>query len=88
MEVGADKVRTLCSRQSMRDTVAPDRLEHLKGTIEGSKCVPRQDVLIVDDVYQSGTSMNYLAYLLQQAGAKAMFGLSCVKTLTNTDAME
>ena len=73
----------------MRDTVAPDRLEHLKGTIEVDPNAFRDKiVLIVDDVYQSGTSMNYLAYLLQQAGAKAMFGLSCVKTLTNTDAME
>ena len=44
MEAGGDKVRTLCSRQSMRDTVALDRLEHLKGTIEvDPKCVPRQD---------------------------------------------
>ena len=89
MERGADKVKTVCLRQSMRNTGAPDRLEHLKGTIDvDSTAFHDKIVLIVDDVYQSGTSMNYLAYLLQQAGAKAMFGLSCVKTLTNTDAME
>ena len=89
MERGADKVKTLRLRLSMRNTGAPDRLEHLKGTIEvDSAAFNDKIVLIVDDVYQSGTSMNYLAYLLQQAGARAMFGLSCVKTLTNTDAVE
>ena len=89
MEQGADKVKTVCLRQSMRNTGAPDRLEHLKGTIDvDSTAFHDKIVLIVDDVYQSGTSMNYLAYLLQQAGARAMFGLSCIKTLTNTDAVE
>ena len=88
MERGANKVKTVRSRQSMRNTVATDRLKLLEGTIEVDPGAFRDKiVLIVDDVYQSGTSMNYLAYLLQQAGARAMFGLSCVKTLKNTDAV-
>ena len=90
IERGATKVKTTRLRQSMRNTGASDRLELLKGTIEVVEpdAFLNKIVLIVDDVYQSGTSMNYLAYLLQQAGARAMFGLSCVKTLTNTDAVE
>ena len=88
MDRGANKVKTVRSRQSMRNTVATDRLKLLEGTIEVDPGAFRDKiVLIVDDVYQSGTSMNYLAYLLQQAGARAMFGLSCVKTLKNTDAV-
>lgn len=42
-------------------------------------------VLLVDDLYQSGVSMNYVAMLLLEAGAKKVFGLSCEKTCSNDD---
>jgi predicted amidophosphoribosyltransferase len=42
-------------------------------------------VLLVDDLYQSGISMNYCALLLLRAGAKKVFGLACEKTCRNDD---
>jgi predicted amidophosphoribosyltransferase len=42
-------------------------------------------VLLLDDLYQSGVSMNYCGLLLLQAGAKKIFGLACEKTCRNDD---
>ena len=40
---------------------------------------------LVDDLYQSGVSMNYVAILLLEAGARKVFGLACEKTCSNDD---
>ena len=42
-------------------------------------------VLLVDDLYQSGVSTNYVAMLMLEAGAKEVFGLACEKTCRNDD---
>lgn len=42
-------------------------------------------VLLVDDLYQSGVSMNYCGLLLLNAGASKIFGLACEKACRNDD---
>jgi predicted amidophosphoribosyltransferase len=42
-------------------------------------------VLLLDDLYQSGISMNYVAMELLAAGVKEVFGLACEKTCRNDD---
>lgn len=42
-------------------------------------------IVLIDDLYQSGATMMYIAMKLQQAGAKYVYGLSIVKNLKNTD---
>ena len=42
-------------------------------------------VILIDDKYQSGITMQYIAMKLQQAGAYEVYGLSFVKTLRDTD---
>ncbi|MDR1492454.1 MAG: hypothetical protein LBT05_07020 [Planctomycetaceae bacterium] len=42
-------------------------------------------VCIIDDLYQSGVSMWSYAKFLKERGAKYVFGISCVKTLKDTD---
>jgi predicted amidophosphoribosyltransferase len=42
-------------------------------------------VILIDDKYQSGTTMQFVAMKLQQAGAKRVFGISLVKTLRDGD---
>ncbi|MBI5446026.1 MAG: phosphoribosyltransferase [Deltaproteobacteria bacterium] len=79
-------VRTVRARSSVRETRLSDKL----AVIEGSVAVDRERiageiVLLVDDLYQSGISMNYVAMLLLEAGAKKVFGLACEKTCTNDD---
>ncbi|MGI9440337.1 MAG: phosphoribosyltransferase family protein [Parvibaculales bacterium] len=42
-------------------------------------------VLLIDDTYQSGITMHYIAMLLQNKGAKAIYGLAMQKTRRDTD---
>jgi hypothetical protein len=42
-------------------------------------------VLLLDDLYQSGTTMQFVAMHLQQAGAKEIYGLSIVKSRNDSD---
>jgi predicted amidophosphoribosyltransferase len=58
----------------------------LDGTIKvDHELYKGKTVLLVDDLYQSGVSINYAAMLLLDAGAKKIFGLSCEKTCSNDD---
>lgn len=79
-------VRTVKERPPMKDALLEDKLEALEGTIEVDP-EPFKDkvVLLVDDLYQSGVSMNYVAMLLLEAGAKKVYGLACEKTCSNDD---
>lgn len=42
-------------------------------------------IVIIDDLYQSGTTMLAYADFLKQHGAGSIFGLSCVKSLRDSD---
>ncbi len=44
-----------------------------------------QDVILLDDKYQSGVTANFIGMLLQQRGAGRVLGLYAVKTRSNTD---
>lgn len=81
-----EAVRTIRARGQMKNFQVDDKLDELIGTVRVDERVfQERKVLIIDDVYQSGTSMNYVAMLLLQAGAKKVFGLACEKTLHNDD---
>ncbi len=45
----------------------------------------RPSVILIDDKYQSGTSINFVASRLRAAGAGEIFGLCAVKTWRDTD---
>ncbi len=42
-------------------------------------------IILIDDKYQSGTTIQYIAMKLQEAGAYQVYGLSMVKTMRDTD---
>ena len=42
-------------------------------------------ILVVDDLYQSGTTLNFVALELEESGAEGVFGFAAVKTMRNTD---
>jgi predicted amidophosphoribosyltransferase len=42
-------------------------------------------ILLVDDLYQSGISMNWVAMKILEAGATAVFGLAVEKTCRNDE---
>lgn len=79
-------ISTVKARREMKDTPADERLNELRGTIEvNSNAVKGKCILIVDDLYQSGTTMNYVGKLLLDNGASCVYGLACEKTCSNQD---
>jgi hypothetical protein len=74
------------ARNSIKEVPLAHKLDTLLGTIEVVDGVfSGRKVLLLDDLYQSGVSMNYCGLLLLQAGAKKIFGLACEKTCRNDD---
>ncbi len=63
-----------------------DKLEAILGsvTVDMAK-VEGKSIVVVDDLYQSGLTINYVAEELRLAGARKVFGLAAVKTLSNDD---
>lgn len=49
------------------------------GQLEGNP------IILIDDKYQSGISANFVAMILQQAGASDVYGLYAVKTMRDDD---
>lgn len=82
----SEAVKTIKERGQLKNEALEDKLTTIEGTIAVDASVLKgQNVLLVDDLYQSGVSMNYVAMLMLQAGAKRVFGLACEKTCRNDD---
>lgn len=47
--------------------------------------VAGKSIVVVDDLYQSGLTLNYIAEKLRAAGAETVYGLVAVKTMRNDD---
>ncbi len=81
-----DAVRTTTVRGQLKAASVDAKLNQLKGTIQiNANAFKDKSVLVIDDLYQSGTSVNYLGMLLLDAGAKRVLGLACEKTVGNFD---
>lgn len=50
-----------------------------------SNPVKDRSVIVIDDLYQSGTTLWSYARFLKSQGATAIYGLVCVKTSSSTD---
>jgi orotate phosphoribosyltransferase-like protein len=62
------------------------KVEALVGSVSvDATKVADKTIVVVDDLYQSGLTINYIAEELRQVGAKEVFGLAAVKTLRNDD---
>ena len=83
----SDKVCWMNKERSLKDAVdVNDKLEILEEsglTIDGSLDLNNITVLLFDDLYQSGTTMQYVAMKLKQAGAQRVFGIAIVKSKSN-----
>ncbi|MDY6950297.1 MAG: hypothetical protein SWE60_02200 [Thermodesulfobacteriota bacterium] len=81
-----EAVRTTTARPGTKGIQLENKLSTIRGTIEVDRSAFKDEVvLLVDDLYQSGVTMNYVGMLLLEAGAKKIFGLSCEKTCSNDD---
>ena len=81
-----EHVQTIEPRDSIKGVALKAKFDTLLGTIDVAKDVFKgRRVILVDDLYQSGTSMNYCGLMLLRAGAKKIFGLASEKTCRNDD---
>jgi predicted amidophosphoribosyltransferase len=79
-------VKTIKERPQLKGEPLEKKLESIERTISVDPIALKdQIVLLIDDIYQSGVSTNYVAMLMLEAGAKKVFGLACEKTCRNDD---
>jgi predicted amidophosphoribosyltransferase len=78
-------VRTVGARRPVKNASLDEKLEILRGTIDIVAPIAGENILLVDDIYQSGISINYVAMELLKAGVKRVFGLCVEKTCRNDD---
>ena len=82
----SNAVWTVRKRLPIKNIALEDKLQALENTIQVDPDLFKgKTVLIVDDLYQSGISINYVALLLLEAGAENVVGLACEKTCRNDD---
>ena len=62
-----------------------DDWENAQLSFTNSPSVKGKTVVLIDDLYQSGITMNYIAMKLQLGGARHIYGLGLTKTLRNAD---
>jgi hypothetical protein len=70
----------------MKNLAREGKMDALIGSIVvDATQVAGKSIVVVDDLYQSGLTINYIAEELRAAGAKEVFGLAVVKTLRDDD---
>jgi hypothetical protein len=73
-------------KQRIKSAALSDRWGALDAAeSEGNKAVSGHRVIVIDDKYQSGTTIQFVASKLFHAGTAEVLGLSCVKTWRDTD---
>ncbi len=72
--------------RQLKNLPLEQKVEALVGSVSvDASRVANKTIVVVDDLYQSGLTINYIAEELRQAGAKEVFGLAAVKTMRNDD---
>lgn len=79
-----------CEKPQMKELSIDKKIEVWKqiyknGYVEISRNIYGKSVLIIDDLYQSGTTMWQYASFLKSLGAFRVFGMVCVKSLKDSD---
>jgi len=73
-------------KPQLKEVKFDDKLKLLEDIgVEIVEDVKGKNIILVDDLYQSGVTMQYCAMKLKEAGAKRVFGFSIVKSRSNTD---
>lgn len=79
---GRHSERPQAKARGQEDYEAPADLDMLEEfSVDLSSC--QQSVVIVDDVYRTGTTMRGVAAAARRAGAQSVYGLVCARTLRN-----
>ena len=76
------KTRSIKNAKTVEEKL--DILEESNLTIAGDLDIKGKTIILFDDLYMSGVSMQYVAMKLKEAGASRVLGLSIVKSRSNT----
>ena len=78
-------VRKVRETEQVKNVALENKLWNIEGSIKVHPKVEGRKILLIDDLYQSGITMNYVAMLLLEQGVKKVYGLACEKTCSNDD---
>ncbi|MCA8920795.1 MAG: hypothetical protein KDD82_03235 [Planctomycetes bacterium] len=80
-------VTKLRRTRSIKTLPMEQKIVELDGSIgvESPYLISGRAILIVDDLYQSGTTINFIAELLKTYGAREVYGFTATKTSSHTD---
>ena len=81
----SDAVIKIKETKQAKNVALEDKLANIEGSIQVLPKVKGRKILLIDDLYQSGITLNYVAMLLIEQGAKKVYGLACEKTCRNDD---
>lgn len=76
---------TKAEHPKLRGLAMAAKLEALNGVFHLDESIEHGTVLLIDDLYQSGTSAWSLAKFLKENGAGEVYALACVKSWRDTD---
>ncbi len=82
---GTNMIHKIEETRRLKDLSIDEKCNELRGAIKITGDVRGKDIIIIDDLYQSGSTMWTVAQLLKKSGAKTVLGLACVKSLRDTD---
>jgi hypothetical protein len=72
--------------KALKNLAKDQKLDALIGSVAVDAAeVSGKSIVVIDDLYQSGLTINYIAEELRAAGAREVFGLAAVKTLRDDD---
>jgi hypothetical protein len=73
-------------KPSVKELGVAEKLKKLKQVgIESSFDIGGQNVILIDDMYQSGITMQFFSQILKEHGANKVFGLALVKSRKDSD---
>ncbi|MBW2615292.1 MAG: hypothetical protein JRD02_03830 [Deltaproteobacteria bacterium] len=81
----SEAVKKVKETKQAKNVALEKKLGNIEGSIEVHSKVKGRKILLTDDLYQSGITMNYVAMLLLEQGARKIYGLACEKTCSNDD---
>lgn len=83
----SDHIKWISKDCSLKELTSPEEkllaIDKWGFSIDGDISLAGKNVLIIDDMYKSGITMQYVAMKLKEAGARRVFGLTLVKALGN-----
>lgn len=82
----SQRVKFLKAKESVKSISLDDKWKALENAaLKAGSDFKRKKVILLDDKYQSGTTAQFVASRLYDAGAAEVNGLFCVKTWRDTD---